>query len=63
MSARTRRRFTDWFKADTVALAEESGDQIARVAKGLGIPRSATRAVKPARADGESTVEERAETR
>ena len=34
---RTRRKFTDEFKADAVALVEESGGQIAKVAKELGI--------------------------
>ena len=34
---RTRRKFSDEFKADAVALVEESGGQIAKVAKELGI--------------------------
>jgi transposase-like protein len=33
---RSRRKFTDEFKADAVALVEESGGQIAKVAKELG---------------------------
>ena len=32
---RTRRKFTDEFKADAVALVEESGGQIAKVAQEL----------------------------
>ena len=34
---RSRRKFSDEFKADAVALVEESGGQIAKVAKELGI--------------------------
>jgi transposase len=34
---RPRRKFSDEFKADAVALVEESGGQIAKVAKELGI--------------------------
>ena len=37
VSAVSRRKFTDEFKADAVALVEESGGQIAKVAKELGI--------------------------
>lgn len=34
---RNRRKFSDEFKADAVALVEESGGQVAKVAKELGI--------------------------
>ncbi len=34
---RTRRKFTEEFKADAVALVAESGGQIAKVARELGI--------------------------
>jgi transposase-like protein len=34
---RGRRKFTDEFEADVVALIEESGGQIAKVAKEIGI--------------------------
>ncbi len=63
---RTRRKFTDEFKADAVALVEESGGQIAKVAKELGIYDSSLgKWVRQAheRADGEPTPEERAEIR
>ena len=63
---RKRRKFTDEFKADAVALVEESGGQIAKVAKELGIYDSSLgNWVRQARerADGEPTVEERAEIR
>lgn len=63
---RTRRKFTDEFKADAVALVEEPGGQIAKVAKELGIYDSSlgnwVRQVR-AKAEGEPTPEERAEIR
>ena len=63
---RKRRKFTDEFKADAVALVEESGGQIAKVAKELGIYDSSLgNWVRQARehADGEPTSEGRAEIR
>ena len=63
---RTRRKFTDEFKADAVALVEESGGQIAKVAKELGIYDSSLgNWVRQAReeAAGAPTAEERAEIR
>ena len=63
---RTRRKFTDEFKADAVALVEESGGQIAKVAKELGIYDSSLgNWVRQAReqAAGAPTPEERAEIR
>ena len=48
---RTRRKFTDQFKADAVALVEESGGQIAKVAK---VARIAKVAVGRAVANGRS---------
>lgn len=63
---RTRRKFTDEFKADAVALVEESGGEIAKVARELGIYDSSLgNWVRQARerADGEPTVEERGEIR
>ncbi|MCH7585830.1 MAG: transposase [Acidobacteria bacterium] len=36
-SRRPRRKFTDEFKADAVAMVEESDGQIAKVARELGI--------------------------
>jgi transposase len=63
---RKRRKFTDEFKADAVALVEESGGQIAKVAKELGIYDSSLgNWVREARgrADGVPTPEERAEIR
>lgn len=63
---RNRRKFSDEFKADAVALVEESGGQIAKVAKELGIYDSSLgNWVRQARekAEGEPTVEERAEIR
>lgn len=63
---RSRRKFSDEFKADAVALVEESGGQIAKVAKELGIYDSSlgnwVRAARE-RAGGEPTPEERAEIR
>ena len=63
---RSRRKFTDEFKADAVALVEESGGQIAKVAKELGIYDSSlgnwVRAARE-KAEGEPTPEERAEIR
>ena len=63
---RNRRKFSDEFKADSVALVEESGGQIAKVAKELGIYDSSLgNWVREARerAEGERTPEERAEIR
>jgi transposase len=63
---RSRRKFTDEFKADAVALVDESGGQIAKVAKELGIYDSSLgNWVRQARekAEGEPTIEERAEIR
>ena len=63
---RNRRKFSDEFKADAVALVEESGGQIAKVAKELGIYDSSLgNWVRQARerAEGEPTVEERPEIR
>ena len=63
---RTRRKFSDEFKADVVALVEESGGQIAKVAKELGIYDSSLgNWVRQARerADGEPTPEDRVEIR
>jgi transposase len=63
---RSRRKFTDEFKADAVALVEESGGQIAKVAKELGIYDSSLgNWVRQAReeAAGAPTAEERAEIR
>jgi len=65
-SSRPRRKFTDEFKADAVALVEESGGQISKVARELGIfDSSLGNWVRRAReeADGAPTVEERAEIR
>jgi transposase len=63
---RSRRKFTDEFKADAVAFVEESGGQIAKVAKELGIYDSSLgNWVREAReeAAGAPTTEERAEIR
>jgi transposase len=63
---RPRRKFTDEFKSDAVALVNESGGQIAKVAKELGIYESSLgNWVRQARerADGEPTAQERAEIR
>lgn len=63
---RSRRKFTDEFKADAVALVEESGGQIAKVAKELGIYDSSLgNWVRQAREEtaGAPTPEERAEIR
>ncbi len=63
---RPRRKFTDEFKADAVALVEESGGQIAKVAKELGIYDSSLgNWVRQAReeAAGAPTAAERAEIR
>ena len=61
---RRRRKFTDEFKAEAVALVEESGGQIAKVAKELGIYDSSLgNWVRQAReqAEGAPTPAERAE--
>lgn len=65
-SSRPRRKFTDEFKADAVALVEESGGQISKVARELGIfDSSLGNWVRKAReeADGAPTAEERVEIR
>ena len=61
---RGRCKFTDEFKADAAALVEESGGQIAKVAKELGIYDSSLgNLVREARegASGAPKPEERAE--
>ena len=63
---RKRRKFTDEFKADAVALVEESGGQIAKIAKEFGIYDSSLgNWVRQAReqAAGAPSPEERAEIR
>ena len=63
---RPRRRFTTEFKADAVRLVEESGGQVAKVAKELGIYDSSLgNWVRQARAEAEGapTASERAEIR
>ena len=63
---RPRRRFTDEFEADAVAMVEESGGQIGKVAKELGIYDSSLgNWVRQAReeAAGAPTAVERAEIR
>lgn len=65
-SRRGRRKFTDEFKADAVAMVEESGGQISKVARELGIfDSSLGNWVRRAReeAAGAPTVQERAEIR
>jgi transposase len=44
MSSKTRRNFTDEFKAETVALLESSGRPLSQVAGELGIEQSVLRA-------------------
>ena len=63
---RPRRKFTDEFKADAVAMVEESGGQIAKVARELGVYDSSLgNWVRQSReeAAGAPTAEERAEIR
>jgi transposase len=63
---RPRRRFTAEFKAEAVRLVEESGGQIAKVARELGIYDSSLGDwVRQARAEAEGapTASERAEIR
>ena len=63
---RPRRRFTPEFKAEAVRLVEESGGQIAKVARELNIYDSSLgNWVRQAReeAEGAPTAEERAEIR
>ena len=65
-SGRSRRKFTAEFKADAVAMVEESGGQIAKVARELGIYDSSLgNWVRQAReeAAGAPTAQERAEIR
>ena len=64
--SRSRRKFTDEFKADAVRMVDESGGQVAKVARELGIYDSTLgNWVHRAReeADGGPTVEERVEIR
>lgn len=64
--SRPRRKFTEGFKADAVRMVEESGGQIAKVARELGIYDSSLgNWVRQAReeAEGAVTVSERAEIR
>jgi len=63
---RPRRKFTEEFKADAVRMVEESGGQIAKVARELGIfDSSLGNWVRQARqqAEGAPTPLERAEIR
>ena len=63
---RTRRKFTEEFKAEAVAMVHESGGQIAKVARELGVfDSSLGNRVRQAReeANGAPTAEERAEIR
>lgn len=63
---RPRRKFTEEFKADAVRMVEESGGQIAKVARELGIfDSSLGNWVREARqqAEGAPTLSERAEIR
>lgn len=63
---RPRRKFTDEFKAEAVRLVEESGGQIAKVARELNIYDSSLgNWVRQAReeAEGAPSAEERAEIR
>ncbi len=63
---RPRRKFTDEFKAEAVRMVDESGGQIAKVARELNIYDSSLgNWVRLAReeADGGPTAEERAEIR
>ena len=65
-SRRLRRKFTDEFKADAVALVEESDGQIAKVARELGVYDSSLgNWVRRAReeAEGAPTAVERVEIR
>jgi transposase-like protein len=65
-SGRPRRKFTAEFKADAVRMVEESGGQIAKVARELGIYDSSLgNWVRQAReeAAGAPTAQERAEIR
>jgi len=65
-SRRPRRKFTDEFKADAVAMVEESDGQIAKVARELGIYDSSLgNWVRRAReeAEGAPTAVERVEIR
>jgi transposase len=66
ISRRPRRKFTDEFKADAVAMVEASGGRIAKVARELGIYDSSLgNWVRQAReeAAGAPTAEERVEIR
>ncbi len=65
-SSRPRRKFTDEFKAEAVAMVEESGGQITKVARELNVHDSSLgNWVRRAReeAEGAPTVQERAEIR
>ena len=66
MSGTNRRKFTPEFKAEAVAMVNDSGGNIARVARELGIYDSSLgNWVRQARAEanGAPTAEERAEIR
>lgn len=65
-SRRSRRKFTEEFKAEAVQMVHDSGGQIAKVARELNIHDSSLgNWVREARerAEGAPTVEERAEIR
>lgn len=65
-SRRPRRKFTEEFKAEAVAMVEASGGEIAKVARELNVHDSSLgNWVRQAReaAEGAPTVEERAEIR
>lgn len=65
-NGRPRRKFTDEFKAEAVAMVEASGGQIAKVARELGIYDSSLgNWVRQAKeeAEGAPSVTERAEIR
>jgi len=65
-SRRPRRKFTKEFKADAVAMVEEAGGDIAKVARELNIHDSSLGnwvRQKREEAEGAPTVEERAEIR
>jgi transposase-like protein len=67
MSRRSRRKFTDEFKAETVKLIRESGRSVGSVAKELDLTETAVRDwVKKAKSSGSADAlspDERAELR
>jgi transposase-like protein len=66
LSTRSRRRFTPEFKAEAVQMVHDSGDNIAQVARELGIYDSTLGnwvREQRAAANGAPSVEERAEIR